>query len=261
MTSLADRTIACLRSIHDDLARVVPGLSDQQLTGPSGASEWSVAQVLSHLGSGAEISLAGYRAAIDGTSPPEQDFNEGVWARWNALSPAGQAAGFLQSDADLAATLEALSPEQREGIEVKLGFLPAPIPLAAAAGMRLGEAAQHAWDVKVALDPAATVDGAAADVMLEQYSGTLSFLLGFTGKASALSRPAVVSIVGTDLTITIADSVSLGAASDPTATFMGASESVLRLLGGRLSAPYTPAGVAVTGNVTLDDLRAVFPGY
>ncbi|MGD9959074.1 maleylpyruvate isomerase N-terminal domain-containing protein [Nocardioides sp.] len=261
MTTRADRTIAALRSIHDDLARLVPTLSGDQLNGPSGASEWSVAQVLSHLGSGAEIGQAGYRAAIDGTAPPEQDFNKGVWDRWNAMSPADQAAGFLRADADLVATLEALSPEQREGTQMKLGFLPAPIPLAAAAGMRLGEAAQHAWDVKVALDPGATVDAAAADVMLEHYSDGLGFLLGFTGKADRLATPAVVALEGTDLALIIDDSVHLGAGADPTATFTGASESVIRLLGGRLTAPYTPTGVQVTGNVTLEDLREVFPGY
>jgi len=30
---------------------------------------------------------------------------------------------------------------------------------------------------------------------------------------------------------------------------------------GRLSPRWTPAGVAVSGNVGLDDLRRVFPGY
>ncbi len=32
-------------------------------------------------------------------------------------------------------------------------------------------------------------------------------------------------------------------------------------MAGRLSPEHTPDGVAVTGNVTLDDLRRVFPGY
>jgi hypothetical protein len=36
---------------------------------------------------------------------------------------------------------------------------------------------------------------------------------------------------------------------------------VLRLIGGRLSPAHTPPGVEVIGDVTLDDLRAVFPGY
>ncbi len=97
MSTLADRSIAALRTTHDELAAVVPTLPDEQLTGPSGASEWTVAQVLSHLGSGAEIALAGYRAALDGEPAPGQDFNESVWDRWNALSPEQQATGFLEA--------------------------------------------------------------------------------------------------------------------------------------------------------------------
>ena len=46
-----------------------------------------------------------------------------------------------------------------------------------------------------------------------------------------------------------------------TATFTGPLESAVRLLGGRLTPKYTPEGVEVSGNVTLDELRAVFPGF
>ena len=99
MSTLADRSIAALRTVHDELAGVVPRLTDEQLTGPSGASEWTVAQVLSHLGSGGEIALAGYRAALDGDPAPGQSFNESVWDRWNALTPQEQAAAFLKHDA------------------------------------------------------------------------------------------------------------------------------------------------------------------
>ena len=262
MTSLAERTIASLRRLHDDLAALVPSLSAEQLSGPSGASEWSVAQVLSHLGSAAEIAAAPYRAGLDGTEAPGPDFNPGVWDRWNALGPQQQADGFVASDAALLALLESLTPEQRETAEIKLGFLPAPLPLASVAGMRLNEVAQHAWDVHVALDPAATVDEEAAAVVLEHFAGGLGFLLGFTGKADRLTEPAVVRIDGTDLAIAVADSVALvpdaGAA---TATFTGGPEAVVRLLGGRLGPAYTSEQVAVTGNVTLDDLRRVFPGY
>ena len=262
MTSLTDRTIAALRSNHDQLATIVSTLSDDELTGPSGASDWTIAQVLSHLGSGAEIAHAGYRAALEGTPAPEQDFNQGVWDRWNALSPQEQASGFLESDAALLATLEALTPDQRENLEVKLGFLPAPLPLASVAGMRLHEVAQHAWDVRVGLDRAATLDAASADVLLEHFTGGLGFLLGFLGKPEHRSEPARVGIEGTDVVIAIDSEVSLSEpATGATATLGGGPEAAIRLLGGRLTAPYTPAGVGVTGNVTLDDLRRVFPGF
>jgi uncharacterized protein (TIGR03083 family) len=262
MTSLADRTIAALRSTHDELAALVPGLSAEQLAGPSGASEWSVAQVLSHLGSGAEIARAGYVAALEGTEPPGQDFNQAVWDRWNALEPADQASAFLQHDAVLLETLEALTPEQREGVQIKLGFLPAPLPLATAIGMRLNEATLHSWDVRVGIDPAATLDRVVSEVLVEHFTGGLGFLLGFSGKADQLAEPTLVDIERAGVALAIEDRVSLvTSTSGATATFSGEPEAVLRLIGGRLTAPYTPADVTVTGNVSLDDLRRVFPGY
>src|SRR4051812_27451705 len=137
MTSLADRTIAALRDLHDDLAALVPTLSDAQLSGPSGAAEWPLAQVFSHLGSGAEISLATHAATLAGTDAPDQATNESIWDRWNAMTSQEQAAGFVSANGALVAWFEALTPEQRETVEINLSFLPFPLPLAASAGMRL----------------------------------------------------------------------------------------------------------------------------
>src|SRR5690348_17196180 len=108
--TLADRTIAALRAQHDHLAGTVPQLSPAQLTGPSGAADWTVAQLLSHLGSGAEITLATHRAALAGNPPGGQDFNRAVWDRWDALPPQDQADGVLQHNAELIAALESLTP-------------------------------------------------------------------------------------------------------------------------------------------------------
>jgi uncharacterized protein (TIGR03083 family) len=260
MTSLADRTIAALRSLHDDLGALVPTLSEAQLTGRSGSSEWHVAQVLSHLGSGAEIGLATNVAALAGEPGPEQDFNQSVWDRWNAMSPQEQASGFLTYDERLVQSFEALTSEQRENFGIKLGFMPAPLPVAAVAGMRLNEAALHGWDVRVALDPTAVVADETALVLADHFVGNLSFLLGFIGKADALAEPAVVDVHGFGLVI--GDGVSFSpTAENATATFVGPLEAVVRLFGGRLTPDHTPDSVGVVGNVSLDDLRRVFPGY
>lgn len=45
-----------------------------------------------------------------------------------------------------------------------------------------------------------------------------------------------------------------------TATFHGSAGAAVRLLSGRLG-PKHSAGLNVDGNVTLDELRRVFPGY
>jgi uncharacterized protein (TIGR03083 family) len=262
MTTLADRTITALRATHDELTALVPGLTEERLSGPSGASDWSIAQVLSHLGSGSEIALAGLTATLDGTPAPGQDFNHEVWDRWNAMKPQDQADGFVEHDTRLVTAYEALTSEQRETLQIDLGFLPAPLPLASVAGMRLGEAAHHSWDVRVALDPDAAIPADAAQLLAEHLAGGLQFMAGFIGKADALAAPAVVDIRDSGFGIVIGDGVSLTeTAPTPTATFVGPLEAAVRLISGRLTAAHTPAAVEVTGDVTLDDLRRVFPGY
>jgi uncharacterized protein (TIGR03083 family) len=262
MTSASDRTIAALRATHDELAALVTGLSPDQLVGGSGASEWSVAQVLSHLGSGAEISLATLRAAVAGTAGPDQGFNQQVWDRWNALSPQDQAAGFLTADGEYVAALEGLSAEQRTGLRIELGFAPEPLSVATFAGMRLNEAAQHSWDVRVSLDPAAAISTDTAELLLEHFATGMAFLLRFTAKADVLGRPAVVELDSSGYQIVVADSVRLVPSAPPAAAiFTGPIEAAVRLLAGRLTPEYTPAAVVVTGEVSLDELRRVFPGY
>ena len=260
MTSLADRTIAVLRDLHDELAALVPTLTEAQLSGPSGASEWTVAQVLSHLGSGAEISLAGFQAALTGAPGPGPEFNQSVWDRWNALAPHDQATAFLDHNAKLVEAIEALTPEQRENLQFKLGFLPVPIGVAAFSGMRLNETALHSWDARVGVDPTAALSEESAEVLVEQFSGELSVLLGFFGKAEALAGSAVVDAHGHGLVI--ADAVRLTPTADnATATFVGPLEAFVRLIGGRLTPARTPADVQVLGDINLDDLRQVFPGF
>ena len=259
MSSSADRTIAALTNEHTSLADIAASITDEQLTAPSGASEWALHRVFSHLGSGAEITLAGLQAAL-GAPAPDEGFNQSVWDRWDASSPREQLDGFVTHDAALIAALEALDETHRAELQLELGFLPFPLSVASFAGMRLNEVAQHSWDVRVALDPAAGIAVESARVLVEQYSEGLGFMLGFIGKADQLDRPTVVDVHGFGLTI--ADSVALTAAPvDATAVFSGPLEAAVRLLGGRLTAAHTPADVGVTGNVTLEDLRRVFPGY
>jgi len=262
MSTLATRTIDALRTEHDTLAALVTTLADDQLSGPSGASEWSVAQVLSHLGSGSEISLAGLRAAVGEGETPGDDFNRSVWDRWDAMSPTEQAEGFLRHDEALVAALEALTPEQRSSLEVPIGFLPAPLSVAGFGGMRLNEVAHHSWDVRVAGESDAGLLDSSTPVLLDHLSGDLGFLLGFLGKADRVSDRVVLAVGDTGRSIVVDDGVAVGsAAEDATATFDGPTEAALRLISGRLKPAYTPADVAVTGNVTLDQLREVFPGF
>ena len=262
MTTLAGRTIAALRSEHDTLAGVVSALSPEQLTGPSGASEWTVADVLSHLGSGAEITLAGLRAALGEAEAPGPDFNQGVWDRWNARAPQDQAAGWVESDAALVTALEAIPQDRHDDLTVSIGFLPEPLSLASFAAMRLSEVSPHVWDVRAGTDPAAALAEPSTALLAEHLDGGLGFLLGFIGKPQAAGEPAVIEISKTPYRIVLDDTVRFTTEAPPvTATFAGPLESALRLIYGRLTPEHTPAGVDVAGNVSLDQLRAVFPGF
>jgi uncharacterized protein (TIGR03083 family) len=262
MTSLVDQSIAALHSRHDRLRDRLSGLTDDQLLRPSGAAEWTVAQVVSHLGSGAEISLAGVQAAKVGEPAPGQEFNQQVWDRWDAMTPSQLAEQLIVHDAALLATYDAVDEPTRQSLSLQVSFLPTPLPFVTLLGMRLNEAAAHGWDIDIAYDPAAAIGSDAADALLEHLGDGLSFMLRFTGKADQLTEPVELAIGETGRSVLIDEAVSVAVTSaDPNARFTGPTEALIRLFAGRLAPERTPATVAVTGAVTLDELRRVFPGY
>lgn len=258
MSDLVDRTIAELRVQHDELAEVVGGLTQAQLVAPSGASEWTVADVLSHLGSGAEIGHYPLVAALTGEDAGRPD-NQDVWDRWNAMTPGDQASEFVESNARVVEIYEGLTRQQRDDVHIDLGSLPQPVPLVTALGMRLNELTMHSWDVRAGVDPAAALRQEAAELLAQHYTETIGFLLGFAARAGDVG-PARVRMG--DYTILIEDAVRLVKGGlEPTATFEGPLEAAVRLIAGRLAPDHTPSGVGVSGEVSLDDLRRVFPGY
>jgi uncharacterized protein (TIGR03083 family) len=142
---------------------------------------------------------------------------------------------------------------------VDLSFLPEPVPVLVPLGMRLNELANHAWDVRVAFDPDTAVDAASAAVLVDLLAGPMGFMVNFFAKPAELTNPVSVAIPGAGLVIddvvTVVDHLE-----SPSATFDGPTEAFVRLISGRLKAPYD-TGVTVEGSVTLDDLRRVFPGF
>jgi uncharacterized protein (TIGR03083 family) len=264
MPSPADVPISALRSGSDELAAHVRALTPDQLTGPSGASEWTIAQVLSHLGSGAEIGQAGLEAALGTADAPPADFNRNVWARWDAMTPEDQAAGFLTANESFVAYYEAIDDATRSTASVDFRRLPEPVDVATHASFRLNELTLHSWDVRVAQDPQAALAPEAVASLL----GVLPYLMGWLGKPAPVldGRSLVVGVhtsaPDTDFGLNITDTVTLiDPPTEPDATLVLPTESWLRLASGRLGAAVTPAGVTVTGPLTLDTLRAVFPGF
>ena len=83
MSELVDRTITALRAEHDALVALLGTIGDGEgLSAPSGADQWTIAQVYSHLGSGAEIGRAPIARAA-GEQVRAED-NQTIWARWDA---------------------------------------------------------------------------------------------------------------------------------------------------------------------------------
>lgn len=262
--SNADTVIATLRSEFDDLAGQTSGLSDQQLAMPTGAEEWDVSQVLSHLGSGAEINQNALRMALEGKPNPGSDFNKTVWARYDAAGARERLEWFSAANETLIQSLESLDEETRQSLKIDLGFLPLPVDVAKFALMRLSEFSLHSWDVRVGFDPAAAVDPTATAHLLPMsvdYSG-------YTGRPEALDgEAAVIAVTTTDpaqsFTLTLGEKIStaIGAPEQADGTLTLPAEAWLRLVTGRLKPQYTPEGIATTGAASLDLLRRVFPKF
>lgn len=263
MSSRAAQVIAALRKGHDELVARLAALGPDDIVQTSGSKDWTVAQVVSHLGSGAVITKATLDGAIAGTGNQGMDFNKTVWAHWDGLTPAEQVAEFPAVNEALVSAFEALGAEALEDLRIDVGFLPHPLDVAGHAGMRLNEFTLHAWDVAVAFDPAATLDAEAAALLVDSFAP----LLRFAGKADQVDGKVTVAVRVTDpdrtFGLVIADAVEVvdDAPADADAELTAPTEYLIRLFSGRHDAANTPDSVQVTGSVTLDDLRRVFPGF
>jgi uncharacterized protein (TIGR03083 family) len=245
-----------LRFSVDQLNSIIEPLSPEQLRLPAYPSEWTIADVLSHLGSGGVIFVRNVESALSG-EPAPSDFNQSVWDEWNAKSPDAQAADLPAVDAAVIACLSALSPEERAGLKVALG--PFELDFAAFAGLRLGEHVLHTWDVEVTFDP----DAVLAPEVVEAILRGLLLLARFAAKPTGVTRTLVVQTEAPLKTYRIdltPESVSLSEeASDANVDVRMAGEAFIRLVYGRLDPAHTPAGIAESEH--LDELRKVFPGF
>jgi uncharacterized protein (TIGR03083 family) len=247
--------VRAVRASHDRLAGLVAGLDGDGLRAQSFDTEWSIADVLSHLGSGAEINLLYVNAGADGGEPPSREAFPGIWDTWNARSPEEQAARSIEANEALVTRIESLTPEQRAAFQVAM-FGPVPMDLAGFLGMRLSEHATHTWDIAVALDPAAGIAPDAVDLLID----TAPRMAGFIGKKAQAPATIAVTVTGPERAFTLdTGGVSVLPAGGETTTASVAlpAEAFLRLLSGRIG---DGAEVEASG-VTLDELKSIFPGF
>jgi uncharacterized protein (TIGR03083 family) len=258
VTTASDVTpwVRAVRASHDRLAALVDRLDADTLRAQSYDTEWSIADVLSHLGSGAEIFSQFIDAGVSGGAPPAQEDFKPVWETWNARSPEEQAAESVAANEALVSRVESLSPAERAAFAVTM-FGQTPLDLAGVLGMRLSEHAVHTWDVAVVLDPAARVAPDAVDLLVDG----LPMIAGWTSKKAPAPVTVAVTATGPDRAFTLdTGGVTLvpGPADGPaTASLDLSAEAFLRLVYGRLD---DPAEITVSG-VNLPELKSVFPGF
>jgi uncharacterized protein (TIGR03083 family) len=251
--------ITAVRDSHDRFTDVVAPLDETEVTGPSYDTEWSIADVASHLGSQGEIFGMFLESGLTGAPAPTGAAFGPIWDRWNALAPALQVTESIRVNEGFVSRVEGLSDADRGAFSMDL--FGSRQDLAGLLATRLGEHALHVWDVAVALDPAATVAPGAVALLIDRVPA----MAARAGKpvAEVGTLTLATSEPSRRFTLSVADAVSLTAADD-TAPPTGATdlelpaEALLRLVTGRLDAAHTPAGV---DEARLAVLRPVFPGF
>jgi uncharacterized protein (TIGR03083 family) len=247
------------RDILSDSVRAlrayVETLSPADLRAPAYPSDWTVAEVLSHLGSSAEIFTASVDTGLGGTEQSPQP----VWDAWNAKDPDTQAADFVRADRALVDRVDALTADERARFGFTMG--PLDLDLAAFLRMRINEHTLHRWDIEVVRDPKAALSAAAVPLVLD----AVPMIAGWAARTPEGGATLDVVVATTDpahrFALTVdANGVRLAAAGadhDEPALELPA-EALIRLVYGRLDAAHTPT---VQGDVAvLDAIRPLFPG-
>ena len=147
--------------------------------------------MLSHLGSGAELTGWTLDAALRGVEPEPRD-NQAVWDRWNAMSPVEQAESFLDFSERVVVTLEGLDADDRADLRFPLPFLPEPADVSTVVALRLNELTLHGWDVLVMDDPATPLTPSSVDLLVDRAG----VLIGFIGHPDVVEpRPVTLRVV------------------------------------------------------------------
>jgi uncharacterized protein (TIGR03083 family) len=240
------------------LADLVEQLTPAQLRQQAYPTEWTVADVLSHLGSGGTI----MRLRLDGKEVDMQ----AIWDEWNAKDPDAQAEDSLLADDLLQDRLYALTAEDQDNMRFAMG--PAELDLLTFLALRLNEHSLHTWDVAVTLDATATLFDREAALIVD----TLPMIVRWAGKPAGTDRDLSIRTVSPDRTFALAlrangvslsavDAVDAEGREGPVAKpdLVLPAEALIRLVYGRLDPDHTPRGIVGVGH--LDELRQAFPGF
>lgn len=236
------------------LRTLVEPLDEAALDMPAYPAEWTIADVLSHLGSSAVIMQRRLDDGLAGQATPD-DFAPSVWDAWNAKTAPAKAADTLVADAELLARLESISAAERERFSLALG--PLTFDFDEFVGLRVNEHAMHTWDIEVALDPTAGIPPEATAFVVDN----LDLVARFTAKPIGDARRIAVRTTRPERAFTIeltADTVTMSAGTGSSrANLEMPAEAFARLIYGRLDPDHTPTGLRTD---ELGLLRQVYLG-
>jgi uncharacterized protein (TIGR03083 family) len=251
---MADALIEALRSSVDRLHDLVAGVPVDQLTRRAYPDQWSIADVLSHLGSGAVITKRRLDDTLAGVATSD-DFAPEVWDTWNGKNPESQRDDALIAEAQLLSGIDAVTAKERAAFTSEMG--PMTFDFKQFVAMRLREHALHTWDIEVADDATATVNPKAAALIVDN----LELIARFTAKPNGETGTITITTTEPRRGFTIelaADAVRFTSTHPgPGADLTLSAEAFIRLVYGRLDREHTPADPEADRVATL---RQVFPG-
>ena len=244
-----------LRASVARLRDIVESLDDAQLEQQAYPTEWRIADVLAHVGSGAVIMSRRVEDGLAGRSMPEE-FAPSVWEEWNAKSPREKADAAVAADRELVARLEAVGEQERSAFSTSFG--PLTVGFDDLIAFRLNEHGMHTWDVEVTLDSTAGLHPEQIALIIDN----LGLIARYTAKPTGSLRTVAVRTTepARDFVVALtADSVTFSAEpADGQQQLVLPAEAFARLVYGRLDPDHTPP---FDGDADiLDELRKVFPG-
>jgi uncharacterized protein (TIGR03083 family) len=261
MTTETRALIASLRTLHDRLAAFVVELTPDQLRERSYDTEWSVADVLSHIGSGSELSLLRLHAEQEDSPTPEE--SAGVWAKWDSRTPAQQAAEAMVVEEEFVSTVEGLDAGALHVLQRDLGGF--ELDPSQALRLRVSEQAMHSWDILVTFDDNAVLPEAAVPGLLDVLPLTLRWagqphddVLRVRVRTTDPERDYLLELAPDATHVTSVDDSTDTSAVD--GELMLPAEAFLRLVYGRLDPRHTPPYKA-NDDTLLERLRAIFRGF
>lgn len=239
----------------DALAALVAALTPAELSASAYPADWSVTDVLSHLGSSAEIFTNSIEAALGAAEVPPQP----IWDAWNAKDADTKVADCLRADRALVARVDALTADERATFHYKMG--PLALDLPAFLRLRINEHTLHRWDIEVVRDPQAGLASAAVPLIME----AVPMIAGWAGRPPASGARVEYTVQAREPDARFTFAIGPGevrlapvAAANETADIELPAEALIRLVYGRLDVAHTPPFVG--DGAILDEMCAVFPG-